>query len=207
MAAKTKSMRGRAALGLVALSLLAGALVGCGSSSSNATGTGTGAGTATAGSTGSSSTSSSPPPSGAQRESRTSPPTPGFSKKAKLVSFGYEAGAGERKQASDILEKSLEARAARDYATQCKTLSQPVIEAIEKARYKQNCVNTLKIGDLLTPPNKTTNPMQGPIAALRVRGPIGYALFHGKGGQDYAMRMELENGEWKVGEVFTVKLP
>lgn len=91
--------------------------------------------------------------------------------------------------------------------TQCETLSKAVLEGVEKSRYHVNCTGTLKIEDLLIPPSKTADPMQGPIVALRVQGPVGYALFHGKGGQDYAMRMEKENGKWKVGDVLTVKLP
>lgn len=205
-------------LAAVGLLLVAAFLVGCGGggSSSGATGA-TDTGSTTAGSTESTSTeesnsteestSTSPSSTTTQQETRTSPPAPGFSKKGKPVAFGYEASATEREQASQILEKSLKARAGRDYATQCKTLSKAIIEAIEKSRYHLNCTQTLKIEDLLTPPAKTANTMQGPIAALRVQGTVAYALYHGKGGNDYAMRMELEDGEWKVAEVLTEKLP
>lgn len=201
-------------LALVVMSLLATALAACGGSSasstasSGATGTETttgGSGSTSAESTENTEGSSTSPSS--PSETRTSPPTPGFSKKAKLAAYGYEAPAAERDEASKILERNLKARAAGDYATQCKTLGKPLVEAVEKSRYHQNCVNTLKIGDLLTPPAKTADTMQGPIVALRVKGPVGYALYHGKDGQDYAMRMELENGKWKVGEVLTEKLP
>jgi hypothetical protein len=207
MAGKVGSRRGEAAAVLALLSLSVLLVAGCGGSSSGATGVTAGESTERSPASEGSSTSSSPPPSSSQPESRTSPPTPGFSKKAKLAAFGYEAEASDQEEASDILERSLKARAAGDYATQCETLSQPVVEAVERARYRQNCVNTLKIGDLLTPPAKTVNTMQGPIVALRVKGAVGYALYHGKDGDDYAMRMELENGEWKVGEVLTENLP
>lgn len=182
---------------LVALGLLAG----CGGSSSTSTGGSGSSSTAQSGGT------EGPESAGSEGPTASSPPAPGFSKKAKLAAFGEEASATEREEASRILERSLEARAAGDYPTQCSTLSKVVIEAIEKARYKENCVGTLTIEDTLIPPRKTVNTMQGPIAALRVQGTTGYALYHGKGGQDYAMRMELENGKWKVGEVLTVKLP
>jgi hypothetical protein len=212
MVGKARSRGGSAAIvvTLIALSLLGGMLAGCGSSSSSSSsssGATTTSTAATAGSTETSAPPSSPPASTSPSESGTSPPTSGFSKKAKPVSFGYEAKASERKQASEILEKSLKARAASEFATQCKTLSQPLIEAIEKSRYKVNCPQTLRIEALLIPASKTADTMQGPIAALRVQGPVGYALYHGKGGNDYAVRMELENGEWKVGEVLTEKLP
>lgn len=188
---------------LVALGLLAG----CGGSSSTSSQSGA---SSTAESEGTETSGASEGSEGAGRSegsSVSSPPAPGFSKKAKLAAFGEEASAAEREEASEILERSLEARAAGDYPTQCATLAKAVIEAIEKAQYKQDCVGTLTIEDTLIPPRKTVNTMRGPIAALRVQGTTGYALYHGKGGQDYAMRMELENGKWKVGEVLTVKLP
>lgn len=188
--------------------LLVVVLTSCGGSSGDTTGGGpTNAGSTESSAASTGSTSTSPLPATTQQETRTSPPAPGFSKKAKPAAFGYEASAEEREQASQILEKSLKARAAPDYATQCKTLSQSIIEAIEKSRYHLNCPQTLRIEDLLTPPGKTADTMQGPIAALRVQGPVAYALYHGKGGNDYAMKMELENGEWKVAEVLTEKLP
>lgn len=203
MAGRARSTGGSTAIvvALIALSLLAG----CGGSSSGTTSS-AGSTTATGGSTEKSAPPSSSTASTSPAESRKSPPTPGFPKKAKPVAYGYEANAGERKQASEILEKSLRARAASQFATQCKTLSQPVIKAIEKSRYKVNCPQTLRIEALLIPASKTADTMQGPIAALRVQGSVGYTLYHGKGGNDYAVRMELENGKWKVGEVLTEKL-
>lgn len=195
-------MGGRAAfvLALVMLSLFS--LAGCGGSSSSSTGAATGS--TAAETTEASSTSSS---ESAASETRTSPPTKGFSKKAKQAAFGYEAGAKEREEASEILEESLQAREGRDYKTQCETLGQKVVEAVEKSRYHVNCPGTLKIEDLLIPPPKTSDTMAGPIVALRVSGSTGYALYHGKNGNDYAMRMEKEDGKWKVGEVLTEKLP
>jgi hypothetical protein len=204
MAGLAGSTGGRGVVVLIAVALSSVAAAGCGGSSSGTTGA------TSAESTGkneSSARTSPSPRSSAPAEARTSPPTRGFSKRAKLAAFGYEARAAERQEASDILERNLKARAVGDYATQCKTLSQPVVEAIEKSRYRQNCENTLKIEDLLIPPKKTADTMKGPIAALRVQGPVGFALYHGKGGTDYAMRMERENGKWMVGEVLTAKLP
>jgi len=46
-----------------------------------------------------------------------------------------------------------------------------------------------------------------PIAALRVKGPVAYALYHGKAGKDYAMKMEIDQGKWKVAALLTEELP
>jgi hypothetical protein len=199
-------MGGRKGLPIAFVALaLTMAVAGCGGSSSDAAGGSTGAST-TSGST-PSSTSSSTSSSSSPAGSPASKPAPGFSKKAKLASFGEEATASEREQASEILEKNLKARAAGKYPAQCKTLSQTVIEAIENSRYHVDCKGTLGIEATLMPASKRADTMQGPIAALRIQGSAGYALYHGKDGKDYAMKMELEDGEWKVGEVLTVRLP
>jgi hypothetical protein len=170
---------------LIALAL--GVLAGCGSSSSNAT----------EGSTSSSGGGSTKPAAG-------------FSKKAKPAAFGEEAAESERKQASATLERNMSARAAGNYAVQCETLSARVVEQIEKvgssAAGKKSCAEVLGSEAKKAPPGLLENNLVGPINALRIKGNAGYAIYHGKGENDYAMQMELENGEWKVAATLTETL-
>jgi hypothetical protein len=175
------------ALALAMLVLAMGAVAGCGGSASSST---------------ESSTSSA---------RGSTAPAAGFSKKAKPASFGEEASEEERSQASETLERNMSARAAGNFEVQCETLAAPVVEAIEEggsgAVGKKSCAETLESEAKKAPPGLLANNLVGPIAALRVKGNRGYAVYHGKENNDYAMRMEKENGEWKVAATLTETLP
>lgn len=178
---------------LIALALAVGVLAGCGGGSSSGTTEG-----------GSTSTASS---------GRSDAPASGFSKKAKQTSFGGEASEEEREQASETLETNLSSRASGDYETQCETLFAPLVKLIEEGSGgavtgKQGCAETLEAEAKQAPPGLLENPIVGPISVLRVEGKRGYALFHGKENQDYAMKMGKEpNGEWLVASTLTETLP
>lgn len=105
----------------------------------------------------------------------------------------------------------MSARAAGDYAIQCETLSARVVEQIEKAggsaTGKKSCAEVLGSEAKKAPPGLLENNLVGPINALRIKGSAGYAVYHGKENKDYAMQMELENGEWKVAATLTETLP
>lgn len=49
--------------------------------------------------------------------------------------------------------------------------------------------------------------LTGEIAALRVKGNEGFALYHGNDGNDYEMPMEKEAGRWRVASIATLELP
>lgn len=125
-------------------------------------------------------------------------------------SFGRVASDAERESASKVLEKSLKARAAGDWAAQCATLT-----AVKKAQMEiyaapgGGCPSGLKVEGEPFAATKAdrVNTMTGPIAVLRVEGKLGFALYHGKKHQDYAMFMKKEGGEWKVGHLATNEVP
>lgn len=195
-------------IALIALALGLGALAGCGGSPSGTTGSSnsSSAGTeGTAASSGESSGSESPNAAGSSQ------PAEGFSKKARQATFGEEAPSAEREEASEVLEENLSARASGDYTVQCETLAALVIRGIEKngntAVAKRGCAETLESEAKKAPPGLLENTMEGPIAALRKQGNLAYALYHGNNGTDYAMRMLLENGEWKVAATLTEGMP
>jgi hypothetical protein len=39
------------------------------------------------------------------------------------------------------------------------------------------------------------------VGALRIEGDHGFVLYHGPGGEPYAMPMVMEGGAWKVGSL------
>jgi hypothetical protein len=188
---RLKCLRATALLGVVALLLLVAGCGGGSSSSSTAGQTETGAA-----------------PKGGPE------PSAEFLNKSdrQIVKFGREASAEEREAASAVLLENLEARQAGDFATQCATLTATAIEEIpgakESGSLEDHCATALK--KLATPLSQSAkarkNTLSGPIAALRVKGNIGHALFHGNDGKDYAIALEKEGGTWKVGSIETAEL-
>lgn len=125
-----------------------------------------------------------------------------------IATYGSEASAKERQAASVVLAKSYKARETLDWAAQCETLSVPAKkENSERAEIQGvgggGCAKELKARaePLQISEDVRVDTLKGPIDALRVKGPRGWALYHGLEGVDYAMRMEKEGGEWKVGDV------
>ena len=56
-----------------------------------------------------------------------------------------------------------------------------------------------KIGEPLANTKEfRANTLSGEIAAFRVKGDEGYALYHGNDGKDYAVQLEREDGTWKL---------
>ncbi len=128
---------------------------------------------------------------------------------AELVTFGKESDEEEREAASEVIEENLEARAAGDWEAQCLTLAEPIINGIEKASggTGAGCAKELEAQASSAPESLLANPMTEPIAALRVGGPRGFALFHGANSKDYVMPLLKEGGEWKVASLTTEEVP
>jgi hypothetical protein len=134
--------------------------------------------------------------------------------KNSTAEFGEEASDAEREAASQVLEENLKARAAGAWALQCASLSERAITEFEKEASvfgEQGCKKSVEVLARAPHANKTkairANTLTGPIDALRVKGDEGYALYHGTKGKDYAMKMEKEDGKWKVGSLITTTLP
>jgi hypothetical protein len=181
---------------LAVVALLALMAVGCGSDSSSASDGGT---TKEQGS------------STAKGQSGSSAPSKGFGANNEAVRFGRESSAAELAVVSKLVEDSLEARAAKDWAGQCATLSLSVKQSIEfgsPAAEKQNgCATGLAAEGKGVSKKALRNNMAGPVVAFRVEGNEGYALYHGDDGTDWAMPMTKEGGEWKVNGLFANELP
>lgn len=160
--------------------------------------------TLVAGCGGSSSSSSSEPSSGAE------PSAQFLTKKGKntIPKFGEESSEEEREAANAVVVESLKAREAGDFGAQCETLNKKGLEEIPGAINHRVCAGIL--AKFARPLAKTQEAredrLSGAIAAFRVEGDRGYALFHGSDGQDYAMALEKENGAWKVSSINTIEI-
>jgi len=144
-------------------------------------------------------------PSGATGSSsgfaETSAPAPGFAKNAKLASFGEESNEAERSEASQTLEENQISRSAGLFGRQCQTLAASVVEEIEKNAGGRSCGEVLRSEAKSLPQALIEDSFIGAVESFRVDGNVGYALYHGKRYKEYAMKMERENGEWKVVSV------
>jgi hypothetical protein len=124
------------------------------------------------------------------------------------VEFGKEASAALREEASKVVSKSLKAREAAAFETQCQTLSLKAIHTVPGGNNRKVCPAALK--KLATPLSKSTkarkDTLSGPIAAMRVKEGEGYALWHGSDGKDYSVQLEKEGGSWKVASILTTEL-
>lgn len=143
--------------------------------------------------------------SGGSSSSGSSPPARGFSKSAELASYGEEADEAEREQASLLLEKNQASRGARSFSAQCETLASSVVEEIESDQGK-SCAAVLAVEARTASPRLMAHTLFLPVEALRVEGKIGYALYHGEDGTEFAAKMEKENGEWKVVGLFNEEI-
>lgn len=116
---------------------------------------------------------------------------------------GVEAPPAERTAASAVLAAYLRAGATERRAAQCRQLSAAARESLQQLG--GGCASAL---EAVTPDQAgSASAMAGPIGSLRVEGDRAYALYHGRGGVDYAIPMRREGGEWKVDSLAPVELP
>lgn len=130
-----------------------------------------------------------------------------------VATFGAESGDGERSDASNVLAENLTARQDADFTAQCATLGKRGMEAVlgegsSKANLAKCKTELEKVAKPLPSTKKIrTDTLDGEIAALRIKGDQAFALYHGTDGKDWAMPMEVDGGEWKVGAILTTELP
>lgn len=160
---------------------------------------------------GSSSSSSSTSGSTSSSESGSgSEPSAQFLKKGNntIPKFGEESSLEEREAANAVVVESLQARQAADFQTQCETLDLKAIKEIPDAKGHEDCAAKLKkLAEPLSSTKETrTDALSGSIAAFRVKGNRGFALFHGNDGKNYAVPLEKEGGGWKISMLRTPEL-
>lgn len=128
-----------------------------------------------------------------------------------LATAGKESSAEERAVASEVVERNMRARAARNWGAQCQTLARSVVKQLEGASsggfFTQGCAEVLETVAQRATPAALENTMVEPLAAFRVNGRRAFAFYHGTQGRDYVVPMELEGGEWKVASLVPQETP
>jgi hypothetical protein len=128
-----------------------------------------------------------------------------------IVRYGHEASHSELEAASLVVEENTKARVGHEYAKQCESFAKIIVRNLvnEGLRLKVHgsCPRVLESEAEKAPASVFVNSMTGPIDALRVeRDGSGYALYHGKKGKDYSVRVLRESGTWKVNELLPSEL-
>jgi hypothetical protein len=127
-----------------------------------------------------------------------------------VQTFGEEASKAEREEASRVVHAWMKARVAEDWVTDCGHLSRAyvkilVVDARNVTEGKAtNCPQALEyFGDNAS--GSSGNTLTGPIDSLRIAGPEdteseweAWAQWHGPAGRDWVLPLVREEGTWKV---------
>jgi hypothetical protein len=127
-----------------------------------------------------------------------------------VQTFGEEASAAEREEASKVVHAWMKARVAEDWVTDCRHLSRKYKKAlvwgdayqVSEGKVK-TCPQALAyFGDAASGDSGET--LTGPIDSLRIRGPEdteteweAWAQWHGPT-KDWVLPLEREGSTWKV---------
>lgn len=128
-----------------------------------------------------------------------------------IPDYGVEAASGQRAAAAAALAGYLAARSGEQWSRSCSFLGAAIrrqVAAFVKASHGQapNCMALLKMTSAQSPEG-TAEPQHGALAAFRLQGDKGFALFFGPHHQRYMMPMVLEGGTWKVNQLDPIAYP
>jgi hypothetical protein len=117
---------------------------------------------------------------------------------------GHEGTRAEREQASAVVARWMQARAAKDFVEECRLFSRGYLRSLVVEDAEQ-----VSEGKVKTCPQALAyfgssasgdfrNTLSGPIDSLRVTGSRAYAQYHGTDGIDYQLPLEKQGGRWLV---------
>jgi len=121
---------------------------------------------------------------------------------------GTEGSSSETQAAAAVLHAYLDARLAHRWSDACFYLSASMAATIEtfaeryaKDKGVRSCAEVLEAFATGSSPQALQATARADVGALRIEGDHGFVLYHGVGGEPYAMPMVLEGGAWKVGSL------
>jgi hypothetical protein len=130
-----------------------------------------------------------------------------------IQTYGQEADAGERDEATVVLAAYLDSRAKGDWVENCGYLAKAAVAPLRRLAATSPRLKGKGCGELLAelegrvPASSRVSMLAGPIVSLREEGDHGFALFHGPHGSDYFIPMSKEDGKWKVGALAPSEFP
>jgi hypothetical protein len=121
---------------------------------------------------------------------------------------GTQGSSAETQAAAAVLHAYLDARVAHRWADACFYLSAGYAATIEafaeryaKDKGVKSCAEVLQALAAGSSQRALVATAHADVGALRIEGDHGFVLYHGPGGEPFAMPMVLEGGAWKVGSL------
>jgi hypothetical protein len=121
---------------------------------------------------------------------------------------GKEASPSETQAAAAVLHAYLDARVAHRWSDACFYLSAGFAATVEafaeryaKGKGVKSCPEVLEGLASGSSQQALVATARADVGALRVEGDHGFVLYHGPGGEPFAMPMVREGGAWKVGSL------
>jgi hypothetical protein len=125
-----------------------------------------------------------------------------------VQTFGWEASAAEREEATREIAAWMRARAAKDLEKYCSYFSREYLRTFVKDAHRvsdgkvKTCPEAVpfferKYGEEVAGDYRNTFG-DGPVVSFRVNNTHGYAQYHGNDGRDWVVPMGKEDGEWKI---------
>jgi hypothetical protein len=121
---------------------------------------------------------------------------------------GTEGSPSETQAAAAVLHAYLDARVSQRWSDACFYLSAGFAATIEafaeryaKGKGVKSCPEVLEALATGSTQQALEETAHADVGALRIEGDHGFVLYHGAGGEAYAMPMVLEGGAWKVGSL------
>ncbi|MGN6587352.1 MAG: triose-phosphate isomerase [Solirubrobacterales bacterium] len=121
-----------------------------------------------------------------------------------VQTFGREATPAEREKVSKSVQAWLHARAARNWAKDCRYLVGSSVKSAESAasymaQHKvSGCAAALGVMAVKGQKVSRKYNMAGGVVSLRLGEGHGYAQYHGNDGKDWIVPVTREAGEWKI---------
>lgn len=138
-----------------------------------------------------------------------------------VQTFGWEATAAERKQATALIAPWMRARTAKDFSKDCSYFSRGYAKEITEDAHtvspdkekvnsyvaggQKSCAEALAyFGEEASGDFRNTFG-DGPVVSLRIDTTHGYAQYHGNDGLDYVVPVAKENGEWRISNATPIE--
>jgi hypothetical protein len=123
--------------------------------------------------------------------------------------FGHEADSTERRQVSAMVEAWLRARVRGEWGKACSYLAKHlhpyvVVTGSEvSGKHLTSCGRGL--GAVTHNAEKPRYNIRNGVVSLRVKGPQGYAQYHGTDGEDWILSVLREGGHWKIANLYPLE--
>ncbi|MGN6276446.1 MAG: hypothetical protein ACTHNP_11055 [Solirubrobacterales bacterium] len=121
-----------------------------------------------------------------------------------VQTFGREAKPAERKQVTKVTQAWLRARAAKNWAKDCRYLATSSVKYAESsasymAQHKvSGCPAALGVMAVKGQKVSRAYNMAGGVVSLRLGEGHGYAQYHGNEGHDWIIPVTRQDGDWKI---------